>query len=369
METTVLYETLTASFFAGALVMWGVVFYFQRRARRRYLSEWLLTWTLLLLAYVAFALALDTERSLFGYLFSFGIIASGFFFQKGVHAYGDIPFRRRWTFVLVAFFLLILSQPVLDYSLTIFQQMVYTFSAFFFAVAGLQLLRTSDTIIRAHGMFYLLFGVHLALFPLILRSGLFIPYGMTLSAFMGLALSASMLYLHFRIEMHRQTLEKERLQYLSFHDKLTSLKNRAYLEEYIQPAYDSYAQPCMVMFIDMNNLKDINDTYGHSVGDKLLVRTAETLAELVNDDDILLRYGGDEFVIVRPDADEHANETFLKELSRHMDEQKEPIPLSLAVGKATRKKGESVATLIEMAERHMYKDKHATQHRKRKITV
>ncbi|GEM_PF-1984800 len=358
METTALLEIVTAFFFAGALVMWGVVFYYYRQSRRRYLSEWLITWTLLLFSYGAFYLALATENSVFGYLFSLGIIAAGYFFQKGVYAYGEKSFLRIWSGVLFAFFVLVFIHPLFDYPLSIFASMVFTFSAFFFGVSGVELLRGFEGGMRAVGVFHLLYAVYLAFFPLIVSSPLYIPYGLSLTATLGLGVSVSMLYMHFVRENHKEQLEKQRLQYLSFHDRLTGLKNRAYLEEYIQPAYEDYEQACTVMFIDLNNLKEINDTYGHRVGDQLLARTAEILNSLLEEGDLLVRYGGDEFVLVRPHAQKEANDAFLEQLSRYSSEiGEDPAPFSFAVGVAIREKGEPLPALIEMAERGMYQQK------------
>ncbi|GAA6185738.1 EAL domain-containing protein [Aliiglaciecola sp. NS0011-25] len=94
---------------------------------------------------------------------------------------------------------------------------------------------------------------------------------------------------------------EERIKQLAYNDSLTGLPNRNLLEHTINAAvakaHRNKAQ-FAVMFIDLDRFKDINDTLGHSVGDKLLVEMAERIAHTVRECDSVLRFGGDEFVAV-----------------------------------------------------------------------
>ncbi|OGO55622.1 MAG: hypothetical protein A2V85_12650 [Chloroflexi bacterium RBG_16_72_14] len=97
---------------------------------------------------------------------------------------------------------------------------------------------------------------------------------------------------------------KEQLRYQAFHDPLTSLANRSLFAEQVEAAlarHDGDSVP-VVLFLDLDNFKDVNDTLGHVAGDRLLVAVAERLRSCVRATDIAARLGGDEFAILIRDA-------------------------------------------------------------------
>jgi len=99
----------------------------------------------------------------------------------------------------------------------------------------------------------------------------------------------------------RQRLSQQ-LQYLADHDPLTGLYNRRRFEEELSLAIDTgHGKGIAILVIDLDNFKFVNDSFGHSVGDRLIVRTAELLKSRLRSDGTLARQGGDEFVIVLRD--------------------------------------------------------------------
>jgi diguanylate cyclase (GGDEF)-like protein/PAS domain S-box-containing protein len=91
---------------------------------------------------------------------------------------------------------------------------------------------------------------------------------------------------------------KQRLQHLAHCDTLTSLPNRNALHERL--ATEMARAPCALMLMDLDGFKHVNDTLGHSVGDKLLTAVAARVAAAVRDDGFVARLGGDEFAILLP---------------------------------------------------------------------
>jgi diguanylate cyclase (GGDEF)-like protein/PAS domain S-box-containing protein len=90
---------------------------------------------------------------------------------------------------------------------------------------------------------------------------------------------------------------QQRLQHQARHDALTRLANRAGFDEEAQRARGA-STPTAVLMIDLNGFKPINDTYGHHVGDELLVQVAQRLRDCVRPDDMVARLGGDEFAVL-----------------------------------------------------------------------
>jgi diguanylate cyclase (GGDEF)-like protein len=93
--------------------------------------------------------------------------------------------------------------------------------------------------------------------------------------------------------------QKESLESEMVIDKLTSVYNRMYLEQFIENTGLEKIKNhyWYVVFIDVDNFKEINDTYGHHIGDLVLVRIADILRQSIRDTDMVFRYGGDEFVV------------------------------------------------------------------------
>lgn len=105
------------------------------------------------------------------------------------------------------------------------------------------------------------------------------------------------------VDTHTRLNELERLAMV---DQLTGLGNRRYLEARLTSQCEKrtrYGLPCGILFIDIDHFKNVNDTYGHEVGDKALALVARTLSHALAGSSIATRYGGEEFVVLEPEAD------------------------------------------------------------------
>lgn len=94
--------------------------------------------------------------------------------------------------------------------------------------------------------------------------------------------------------------EEEKIKYLSFHDELTGLYNRRYLENEISRLKNSRQYPLSIIVGDLDNLKFINDNYGHQVGDLYIQKAAAVFKDVLREEDIVARTGGDEFSVILP---------------------------------------------------------------------
>lgn len=110
-------------------------------------------------------------------------------------------------------------------------------------------------------------------------------------------------YTGVQLDITERKLSEQRILHMATHDALTGLANRTLLGERLQSAiYNSQRSslPSAVLYIDLDNFKQINDTLGHKVGDELLKLVAHKLSQLVRKTDTLARLGGDEFVVLLP---------------------------------------------------------------------
>jgi len=167
----------------------------------------------------------------------------------------------------------------------------------------------------------------------------------------------------FRDISERKQVE-ERLEYLSMHDVLTGLYNRAYFEEQITHLEHEKAYPVSVVMGDMDRLKATNDSLGHAAGDELLRQTANLLRSAFREGDVVARLGGDEFAVILPGADQETAEGALQRLRRKLAEYNktaEVLKVNLSLGAATACEGMRLADAMDLADKRMYADKSSSR--------
>jgi diguanylate cyclase (GGDEF)-like protein/PAS domain S-box-containing protein len=152
---------------------------------------------------------------------------------------------------------------------------------------------------------------------------------------------------------------EEELRHLSFHDQLTGLFNRHYLETEIKRLDTARQLPIGVIMADLNCLKLANDTYGHDTGDEMLIKAAFILKEVCREEDIIARWGGDEFVLLLPQTSDDTLTDIVKRIKNLCSETMvRDIPLSIAFGVAIKSEpAESLIEALRKAEDKMYRQK------------
>ena len=152
---------------------------------------------------------------------------------------------------------------------------------------------------------------------------------------------------------------EELIKYISFHDELTGLYNRRFFEESIVRYDHPRNLPLTIVMGDINNLKQLNDTYGHAVGDHYLEQAASIINSSARGTDIVTRWGGDEFVIIMPNADSDAAAKLVSRINSRIGSREFKYgPLSLAFGYETKTDNkEDIHDIFRSAEKMMYKNK------------
>jgi diguanylate cyclase (GGDEF)-like protein len=142
-------------------------------------------------------------------------------------------------------------------------------------------------------------------------------------------------------------------------DDLTAVLRRgpgmAALEREVARAQRSLLGRLVVAFIDVDGLKEVNDTQGHAAGDQLLRSVATALSSRLRGQDLVLRYGGDEFVVVMPETDIAGARQTLLEIRSRLQERIERRPFS--VGLAAMRQGDDAKSLVERADAALYENR------------
>lgn len=154
-------------------------------------------------------------------------------------------------------------------------------------------------------------------------------------------------------------VENEKNEYLGYHDHLTGLYNRRFFEEELKRIDTKINLPISIIMCDVNGLKLINDSFGHSSGDELLIRAAQAIDKACRTNDIVSRLGGDEFIIILPKTNAEESVQIANRIKKLASECKvEKIELSISYGYATKTTvGQSMIEVFATAENHMYRHK------------
>ena len=173
------------------------------------------------------------------------------------------------------------------------------------------------------------------------------------------------------ISNETEKVKNERaLAYLTMHDKLTGLYNRAYFDEALERLDTKRQWPLSIIVGDVNGLKITNDVFGHLEGDRLLILIADIMRESFRSEDIIARWGGDEFCVILPQTTyDQASEIVQRILNACKFSEAKPIKPSISFGIATKiHEDEAITDIFNKAEEEMYKIK-LLESKKNKTTI
>ncbi|MFW6409804.1 MAG: diguanylate cyclase domain-containing protein, partial [Halanaerobiales bacterium] len=160
-------------------------------------------------------------------------------------------------------------------------------------------------------------------------------------------------------DITRHKKNEEKIKHLTFHDSLTGLYNRAYFQQELKRYNTPRQLPLSLIIGDVNGLKLANDAFGHGKGDKLLVKIANIIKNCCRQEDLVARWGGDEFVILLPQTDKKAASKIKERIKNSVQSLSgDPVKPSIALGVAAKNdKNEDIKEVFQRAEKWMYKNK------------
>lgn len=163
------------------------------------------------------------------------------------------------------------------------------------------------------------------------------------------------------IDITDRKLAEERMAFISLHDMMTGLYNRVFFDEELSRLEKSRIRPITIFVCDMDNLKYINDQYGHKAGDIALQNIADILKQCFREEDMVARIGGDEFSIILPQVNSDFAQRIIDRINKNIADHNancaEEKHIGLSVGYSTAEKNDSLLEAFKRADSKMYREK------------
>lgn len=172
---------------------------------------------------------------------------------------------------------------------------------------------------------------------------------------------------HVARDITKRREMEDRLRYLSTHDEMTKLYNRAFFEAEVEQLEKGRQSPISVVIADLDGLKEANDCFGHDFGDGLIKAAAELLREIFRAGDVIARIGGDEFAVLLKGVGEEVLATIMERAHQLLDEGKmlseHGLKVRFSLGSATTEFPSRLQEAIRAADMAMYEDKKVRKQR------
>lgn len=166
---------------------------------------------------------------------------------------------------------------------------------------------------------------------------------------------------HVARDVTKRREMEDRLRYLSTHDEMTKLYNRAFFEAEVEQLEKGRSAPISVVIADLDGLKEANDCFGHDFGDGLIRAAADLLREIFRAGDVIARIGGDEFAVILKGVGEELLATIMERAKQMLEQgsflSEQGLKVRFSLGCATTESPSRLQEAIRAADMAMYEDK------------
>lgn len=165
--------------------------------------------------------------------------------------------------------------------------------------------------------------------------------------------------------------KSNKITYMSFHDELTTLYNRRFFNEELKRYDNPRNYPLTIVMADLNGLKLINDAFGHQIGDEYICEAARIFKQSTRGNDVLARWGGDEFTIILPNAPAKAAKALISRIQNTINASSYKYgDISVAFGYSSKTdKTQDIKNVFKDAEEMMYYNKNQVVSSVRSATI
>lgn len=347
------------AYFSGAFILTIFSFNLFIIQKQVYLKKWFQFWLMISLSYLILYFAFVSEIIYLYGLYSALIILASYFFYIGSTKFLEIKPIKKINLIFSVIILLIIISTFFASLIPWTIMIAYLTYAFFLFIVGQKFIKRTILSQKIIGILIIIFSINTFFYPFIGNLDWFMPWGYMIFGMLGLLMGISLFHIHFQRQNNEFLLIQNKLQYLVHHDPLTQVYNRSFINDEFDIITKKEVLDVGLLFIDLNNFKQVNDEMGHRKGDEVLVNAAKALNNICKPRGLVSRFGGDEFLVIFYNT---TNEEVSKYKQKIIDYGKNilinNIKVEFAAGYSIRKSiDEDIHNLLDVAEKAMYQNK------------